>query len=279
MSRQSINGNESVNRDQSICHDQSVSSVQGASSVQAASTGQGASGAEDLNENKAHRRTVARVLNTLKPSAVLDICCGDGWLPRALMQPTVVDGIDFYESAPEGYAQFQTADFNLGVPETFGQYDAAICCEAMGYLQNPGLFLQSVRAHLKPGATFVLSLPNPNYAGARINHLIQGFPRSYSWFAQNHSAEPHMPWLTLGLFQLWLLLGLNGFTDITVHEVDEKKPRRQSERIIGWFIKGYARKKIKSAPSAAVAQLWRQALSDQVVYGRQLVISAKVAAA
>jgi hypothetical protein len=87
-----------------------------------------------------------------------------------------------------------------------------------------------------------------------------------------------MPWLALGLFQLWLLLGLNGFTDITVHEVDEKKPRRHSERIIGWFIKGYARKKIKSAPSAAVAQLWRQALSDQVVYGRQLVISAKVGA-
>jgi SAM-dependent methyltransferase len=232
---------------------------------------------QHVNNNKAHRLAVAGVLNALKPQTVLDICCGDGWLPDALAQPAVVHGIDFYAEAPAGYAQFQTADFNLGIPDAFGQYDAAVCCEAMGYLQNPGLFLQSVRAHLKPGATFVLSLPNPNYAGARINHLIQGFPRSYSWFAQNTTAEPHMPWLTLGLFQLWLLLGLNGFTDIAVHEVDEKKPRRQSERIIGWLVKGYARKKIKSAQSAAVAQLWRQALSDQVVYGRQLVISAKVA--
>ncbi|MEI6838717.1 MAG: class I SAM-dependent methyltransferase [Alcaligenaceae bacterium] len=228
------------------------------------------------NKNKAHRLTVANVLNTLKPQAVLDICCGDGWVPKALTQAAVVDGIDFYEKAPLGYTYFETADFNQGIPETFGLYDAVICCEAMGYLQNPGLFLQSVRQHLKPGATFVLSLPNPKYAGARLNHLIQGFPRSYSWFTQNDTAEPHMPWLTLGLFQLWLLLGLNGFTDITVHDVDEKKPRRQSERIIGWLIKGYARKKIKSAQSAAVAQLWRQALSDQVVYGRQLVISAKV---
>lgn len=240
-------------------------------------SGQHPSGRDDFNQNKAHRLTVARVLNTLKPRSVLDICCGDGWLPSALRQPTRVHGIDFYAEAPAGYAQFQSADFNLGIPEGFGQYDAAICCEAMGYLQNPGLFLQSVRAHLLPGATFVLSVPNPNYAGARLNHLIQGFPRSYSWFTQNNTAEPHMPWLTLGLFQLWLLLGLNGFTDITVHDVDERKPRRQSERIIGWFIKGYARKKIKSAQSSAVAQLWRQALSDQVVYGRQLVISAKVA--
>ena len=237
---------------------------------------QSVSDRDSLNQNKAHRRAVAGVLNALKPQTVLDICCGDGWLPSALAYPALVHGIDFYTEAPAGYAQFQAADFNLGIPETFGQYDAAVCCEAMGYQQNPGLFLQSVRAHLKPGATFVLSLPNPNYAGARINHLIQGFPRSYSWFAQNTTAEAHMPWLTLGLFQLWLLLGLNGFTDITVHEVDEKKPRRQVEKIIGWVIKGYARKKIKSAPSAAVAQLWRQALSDQVVYGRQLVVSAKV---
>ncbi len=236
------------------------------------------SNGDKFNKNKAHRLAVAGVLNALKPQTVLDICCGDGWLPSALTHPTLVHGIDFYADAPVGYAQFQTADFNLGIPTTFGQYDAAICCEAMGYLQNPGLFLQSVRAHLKPGATFVLSLPNPNYAGARLNHLIQGFPRSYSWFTQNNTAEPHMPWLTLGLFQLWLLLGLNGFTDITVHEVDEKKPRRQSERIIGCFIKAYARKKIKSASSAAVAQLWRQALSDQVVYGRQLVISARLSA-
>ena len=229
-----------------------------------------------LNENKAHRQAIVKVLNALKPSSVLDICCGDGWLSTVLTHPTVLHGLDFYAKPPPGYAQFYSADFNQGVPDACGQYDAALCCEAMSYLQNPGLFLQSVHRHLNPGATFVLSLPNPNYAGARINHLIQGFPRSYSWFAQNTTAEPHMPWLTLGLFQLWLLLGLNGFTNITVHEVDEKKPRRQIEKLAGWLIKAYARKKIKTAASVAVAELWRQALSDQVVYGRQLVISAIV---
>ena len=231
---------------------------------------------EIANHNKAHRDTVARVLNALSPSAILDICCGDGWLPGALTNAPTIDGFDFYAKAPAGYTNFQTADFNQGVPEIFGQYDAAVCCEAMGYLQNPGLFLQSVRQHLKPGASFVLSIPNPNYAGARVNHLIQGFPRSYSWFTQNDTPEPHMPWLTLGLFQLWLLLGLNGFSNITVHEVAEKKPRRNAERLVGWLIKSYARKKIQTAPSRAVADLWRQALSDQVVYGRQLVVSATV---
>lgn len=226
---------------------------------------------------RAHRRAVANALNADQPATILDICCGDGWVPGSLTYPASVHGFDLYADGPEGYAFFQTGDFNQGVPENFGQYDAAICCEAMGYLQNPGMFLQSVRKHLKPGGKFILSIPNPNYAGARINHLIQGFPRSYSWFSQNDTPEPHMPWLTLGLFQLWLLLGLNGFKDINVLEVDERKPRRASERLVGGIIKAYARKRLKQAQTPSVAKLWEQALSDQIVYGRQLVVSAIVA--
>ena len=228
-------------------------------------------------DSKAHRKAVAKELNAHQPATILDICCGDGWVPGSLVYPASVHGIDLYAQGPAGYDFFQTGDFNLGLPDSLSVYDAAICCEAMGYLQNPGIFLQSVRKHLKPGGKFILSVPNPNYAGARVNHLIQGFPRSYSWFSQNETPEPHMPWLTLGLFQLWLLLGLNGFKDITVLEVDESKPRRQWEKTIGWIIKGYARKRYKKANSDSVAKLWKQAMSDQIVYGRQLVVSATAA--
>ena len=228
-------------------------------------------------DSKAHRRSVAAELNADKPESILDICCGDGWVPGALTYPASVHGFDLYANGPAGYDFFKTGDFNLGVPDDLGVYDAAICCEAMGYLQNPGMFLQSVRKHLKTGGKFILSVPNPNYAGARVNHLIQGFPRSYSWFSQNETPEPHMPWLTLGLFQLWLLLGLNGFKDITVLEVDERKPRRQWEKAVGWIIKGYAKKRFKKAGNESVARLWDQAMSDQIVYGRQLVVSATAA--
>jgi len=228
-------------------------------------------------DTKAHRRAVASELNAHQPATILDICCGDGWVPGSLTYPASVHGLDFYAQGPAGYDFFQTGDFNLGLPDNLTVYDAAICCEAMGYLQNPGMFLQSVRKHLKPGGKFILSVPNPNYAGARVNHLIQGFPRSYSWFSQNETPEPHMPWLTLGLFQLWLLLGLNGFKDITVLEVDEKKPRRHWEKSIGLIIKGYAKKRFKKAPNENIARLWEQAMSDQIVYGRQLVVSATAA--
>jgi len=227
-------------------------------------------------KDKAHRASVAQALKAHQPKKVLDICCGDGWLPFALGPDVELHGIDLFEQAPTGYNHFQVADFNQGLPDDLGKYDAIVCCEAMGYLQNPGFFLQSVRKHLKEDGMFILSIPNPNYVGARVNHLIQGFPRSYSWFKQNESIEPHMPWLSLGVFQLWLLLGLNGFTNMQVHEVDEEKPRHVWEHFFGWIIKGFARRRMKKAQSESVRQLWQHAQRDQVVYGRQLVVSANV---
>ena len=227
-----------------------------------------------MTKTKAYRTSVARALAIHQPKRILDICCGDGWLPHVLSQDVELHGIDLFEQAPVGYHQFHVADFNLGLPDGLAQYDAIVCCEAMGYLQNPGLFLKSVQRHLKPGGIFVLSIPNPNYVGARVNHLIQGFPRSYSWFKQNELLEPHMPWLSLGVFQLWLLLGLNGFKDMQVHDVDEEKPRHAWERPLGWIIKGFARRRLKKAQSESVRQLWQTATRDQVVYGRQLVVSA-----
>lgn len=225
---------------------------------------------------KAYRTSVARVLSARKSKKILDICCGDGWLPHALQPDVELHGIDFFDAAPHGYQDFKVVDFNDGLPDDLGQYDAIVCCEAMGYLQNPGLFLQSVRKHLKEDGIFILSIPNPNYVGARVNHLIQGFPRSYSWFKQNEVMEPHMPWLSLGVFQLWLLLGLSGLKNMQVHEVDEKKPRRIWEHLLGWIIKGYARRRLKKAQSESLRELWKNAMRDQVVYGRQLVVSATV---
>jgi len=133
-----------------------------------------------MAKEKAYRASVARALVKKQPQKVLDVCCGDGWLPYVLGPDVELHGMDLFEGAPVGYHQFIVADFNQGLPAELEQYDAIVCCEAMGYLQNPGLFLQSVRQHLKEGGVFILSIPNPNYIGARINHLIQGFPRSYS---------------------------------------------------------------------------------------------------
>ena len=229
---------------------------------------------EIVKDGKPYRKTVARILNQLKPTTIVDIACGDGWVGKSLDYKATIHGTDFYAPPPQSYDLFKKADFNQGIPDDFGHYDAAVCCEAMLYLQNPGLFLNNIRDHLRAGGIFIITGTNPIYAGARLNHLVQGFPRSYSHFVQNASPEPHMPWLSLGLFQLWLLLGLHGFKEITVHEVDEEKPKRLWEIPIGWIAKMYCRSRLRKSKSENERRLWSQALSNQVIYGRRMVITA-----
>ncbi len=228
-------------------------------------------------EGKPYRKTVASILNTIKPLTILDVACGGGWLKSRLDYQATLHGIDYYAPPPKGYDFFMNTDFNQGIHEDLGKYDAVVFCEAMSYIQNPGLFLSSVRKHIKANGIIIITDPNPIYAGARLNQLVQGFPRGCSHFVQNATPEPHMPWVSLGLFQYWLLLGLHGFKEITVHEVFEKKPKHIWEIPIGLLAKAYCKSRFKKSKTDNERRLWTQAMSDQIIYGRRLVISAVAA--
>lgn len=224
-------------------------------------------------EGKPYRKPITSLLNRTRPKRILDLACGGGWVGQSLDYPARVHGVDLFAAAPAGYEVFRQADINEGIPDELGEYDCVVCCEAMPYLQNPGLFLSSIRRHLTQGGLFILSLPNPTHVSARLGYLLQGFPRSHSRFVHDET-QPHMPWLALGVFQLWLLLGLNGFEQLEIHEVAEKKPKHLWEIPFGAAMKLYCRNRMNKARSEAEQHLWRWAATDQIIYGRQLVVSA-----
>jgi hypothetical protein len=160
--------------------------------------------------------------------------------------PVFVHGLDFYESAPEDYDLFSSFWMDEGVPDSCGLFDVAVCCEAIPYLQNFGVFFQSVNRHLKPGGRFILSVPNSIYAASRVDHVIQGFPRANNYFV-NTVADSHMPWLPLNFYQIRFLLGMNGFGDVAVHEVDEPKPKHAWEKLVGLVSKAYIRRRLRKS--------------------------------
>lgn len=223
---------------------------------------------------KPYRAAVLAALKQSNPATVLDIACGSGWLYSALDGSASVDGIDFYQNPPKGYRNFFVADINQGVPEDLPSYDAIVCCEAIAYLENPGLFLRSIHAHLNPGGLIVISSPNPNYAGARLHFLLRGSLPGFSHFVQNKAHEAHMPWLALAWSQFWLLLGLAGFENIQLHEVDEQKPKHLWEFLIGLPCRLYCKRLFLRALSEDEMQYWKIAGSSQAIYGRRLVVSA-----
>ena len=75
--------------------------------------------------------------------------------------------------------------------------------------------------------------------------------------------------------QLHLLLSHYGYVDITLHEVDEVKPKRMLEHLLALPSRLYYRQRIKRAESEEARQFWREAARDQSVHGRWLVVSAR----
>ena len=63
--------------------------------------------------------------------------------------------------------------------------------------------------------------------------------------------------------------------DITLHEVDEVKPKRMLEHLLALPSRLYYRQRIKRAESEEARQFWREAARDQSVHGRWLVVSAR----
>lgn len=229
------------------------------------------------NEGKLYKHTVLNILSARKPSSILDVACGRGWLRNALDFNLRLDGVDAFSERPFGYENFYNYDINNGLPEEAGIYDAVVVCEAMAYIQNPGNLIRSIRRHLNSDGLFIITDPNPLHIGARFNYILQGFPRSHSCFVNNEKLKPHMPWMNLSLFQYWLLLGLNGFKNIKLHDVNESKPKHRWEQLLGPWVMAYYKNRLNKANNDNEKSLWRYAASKQHVYGRRLVISAEAA--
>ena len=82
----------------------------------------------------------------------------------------------------------------------------------------------------------------------------------------------YFPW---SFPQLHLLLSHYGFVDITLHEVDEVKPKRMIEHLLAVPSQWYCRRRIKRAQTEDIREFWKQAGSTQSVHGRWLVVSAR----
>ncbi len=224
---------------------------------------------------KDYYRTIARIVDQLKPDTLLDAPAGGGWLAAALNYNPSIDGIDLYANQPLGYRDFLVHNMDQGMPAGLPTYDMAVCCEGIEHLTNPGLLLDSFYAHLKPGGTLIVSTPNTWYPAARLAYLLRGFFPSFPCLAGKIERGTHMHILPWTWPQLYLFLRLSGFENIELHDVDEQKPKHLFERIAGWPLAHYCQRRRLKAGTPDEQAFWQRAGSSQSLYGRRLVISAR----
>ena len=223
---------------------------------------------------KSYQPVVARLLREKRPAAVLDAPCGSGWLAHQLGAAAQIDGIDLFGQPPPGYRSFRTADLDLGLPADLGQYDAIACCEGIEHFSNPGLFLCCAFRHLAPGGVLVVTTPNLWYPEARVQYLLRGFFPGFPSLAGKVRPGTHMHLVPWSFPQLHLFLTLAGFGRILLHDLDEPKPKRLYEWLVGLPQYLYCAHKARAAASRHERGYWTQAGSHQSVWGRRLVVSA-----
>lgn len=222
---------------------------------------------------KEYMPVVAAILSSRQIGSVLDAPSGSGWLRDRLDGHVVMDGIDLYDGQPDGYRAFRAADLDHGLPDDLPTYDAVVSCEGLEHIGNPELFLRSAAARLNPGGTLIVTTPNTWHPAARLQYFTRGFFPGFPSLAGRIEKGTHMhisPWT---FPHLYLYFSLAGFKDITLHDLDEPKPRRAYEKLLGVFGKAYCANRQKKARNDEERQFWIQARSPQSIYGRRLVVS------
>lgn len=225
---------------------------------------------------KPYQPVVASLLNQSRPATILDAPSGSGWLKPLLTFDTCLDGLDLFAPAPEGYRTFLNVDLDSGIPDGMGIYDAIVCCEGIEHLGNPGLFFSSACRHLRPGGRLIVTTPNTWFPEARLQFFFRGFFPSFPCLVGRIERGTHMHIMPWSFPQLSLFLGLSGFEEINLHDVQgEKKPKRAYERLLGFPQAIYCRRKASRAQSEEERTFWLLAGSEQSIYGRRLVVSAR----
>ena len=219
---------------------------------------------------------VAGLLNDWAPARVLDMPSGSGWLATQLPPGTEIDGIDLFQSKPAGYGDFAAADLDAGIPDSFGTYDAIVSCEGIEHVGNPLALLRSAARHLAPGGHIIVTTPNIWYPEAKLKFLACGFFPGFPSLAGAIAPGNHMHITPWSFAWLYLYLTLAGFAGITLHDLDQPKPKHAWTKVFGLPQARYCRRRAARTESEEERRYWETCASDQSVYGRNLVVSAQL---
>lgn len=122
-----------------------------------------------------HSRRAARQLGAVKGQAVLDVACGLGeWLDFFHSRGAVrVSGIDLSARAIEGCRQrIPSGDFHVGAAETLpfndASFDVVTCMGSLEHFVDKAAALGEMLRVAKPGARFVLLVPNAGFLTRRL---------------------------------------------------------------------------------------------------------------
>jgi 2-polyprenyl-6-hydroxyphenyl methylase/3-demethylubiquinone-9 3-methyltransferase len=131
------------------------------------------------------------------PQRVLDVGCGGGLLPNALVpllpSATEITGVDLSAGSlevarrhdPSGRIRYLKADA-LHLPFKDGEFDTVFCMDFLEHVEDPAAVITEISRVLKPGGTVFLHTFNRN----PVSWLIA--IRGVEWFVKNVPPAMHL---------------------------------------------------------------------------------------
>jgi SAM-dependent methyltransferase len=147
----------------------------------------------NAGEERIRFRTATRLAKVKPASSVLDLGSRNGDLREYLPPDVKYQGVDI---APEFAApEILIHDISTGLPFPDGTFDYVFMIEVLEHAPHPFATASEVRRVLKPGGTWVVSVPNPYHFKELIWNAL-GVPdhqgHIFSWTRQTFSRFAEM---------------------------------------------------------------------------------------
>ena len=124
---------------------------------------------------------------------VLDLGCRDGALSRAYADGNNLVGVDAdreaLEEAQKLGIETHWADLDAPLPFSDESFDVVVAGELLEHLRDPARLVGEARRVLRPGGTFVASVPNAYRAKNRLRFLLGRKPEDDPTHLQMFSPE------------------------------------------------------------------------------------------
>lgn len=105
---------------------------------------------------------IIEIVTELRPSSLLDIGCGRGFLLGKLAEAGVdgLTGVDVYDDVEDDRFAYARGDVTQRLPFDDASFECVIAGEIIEHVPDPDCFLREIRRVLVPGGTLVVSTPN-----------------------------------------------------------------------------------------------------------------------
>lgn len=208
----------------------------------------------------------------------LDLPCGSGALTQMLLDGGAeVVSADLY---PAGFVvpgrSAVRADLHARLPFEDGAFDAMACIEGVEHIENPHLLAREANRVLQMGGKFYISTPNVLSLRSRLSYLLRGYPDQFHYMVEvdpSTGAEQPIAHINpIGFLELRYVLSRWGFRVDTVQTNRFLKKGSLFYQALRFLLLTRGRR--AAASHARVADVRQSLLSDSVLFGEGLILSA-----